>query len=62
MLIQACCTETKDMEVERSSEQPVAEQEGNCSHIPQEEEELVQDPSAADEELRDPLHQTLPDG
>jgi len=62
ILIRACSTETKDMEVERRSEQPGEEQEGNCSHIPQEEEELTQEANVAGEELRVPLHQTLPDG
>jgi hypothetical protein len=50
------------MEVERRREQPMEEQEGNCSHIPHEEEELAQEENAADEELRVPLHHTLPDG
>jgi hypothetical protein len=48
--------------VERRREQREEEQEGKCSQIPHDEEELEQDADEAEEELRVPLHQTLPDG
>lgn len=62
MLIQACSIDTNDMEAERRREQWVVAHEGNCSHIPQEEEAVVQDAYAAEDEFRVPLHQTFPDG
>jgi hypothetical protein len=62
ILIKACSTEMKDIEVERRSEHPEEEQDGNCSHIPQEEEEVAQVADAAEDELRVLLHQMLPKG
>jgi hypothetical protein len=62
MLAQAWSDETKEIEVARRSEQPMVEQEGNWSHTPQEEEEVTHNADEAEDELRVPLHQTLPEG